>query len=59
MPLETGLAHFAQMAKAAMVPTAVIGTRWVRFGKTVGTIVIGEPVAHDAFSHAATTALGR
>ena len=43
LPLETGLAHFAQMAGAAMVPTAVIGTRWVHFGKTI-RVVIGRPV---------------
>ena len=48
LPLETGLAHFAQMGGAAMVPTAVIGTRWVRFGKRI-RVVIGEPVAHDAY----------
>ena len=48
LPLETGLAHFAQMSRAAMVPTAVIGTRWVHFGKTI-RVVIGEPVAHDGF----------
>jgi len=48
LPLETGLAHFAQMAGAAMVPTAVIGTRWVYFGKRI-RIVFGDPVAHDAF----------
>lgn len=49
LPLETGLAHFAQMGRAAMVPTAVIGTRWVHFGKRI-RIVIGEPVAHDAYA---------
>lgn len=48
LPLETGLAHFAQMGRAAMVPTAVIGTRWVHFGKRI-RIVIGQPVMHDAF----------
>lgn len=48
LPLETGLAHFAQMARAAMLPTGIIGTRWVRFGKTI-RIVIGEPVPYDAF----------
>ena len=58
LPLETGLAHFAQMGRAAMVPTAVIGTRWVHFGKTI-RIVIGEPVAHDAFprGHAGARAM--
>jgi 1-acyl-sn-glycerol-3-phosphate acyltransferase len=48
LPLETGLAHFAQMARAAMVPTGVIGTRWVHFGKRI-RVVIGDSVAHDAY----------
>jgi 1-acyl-sn-glycerol-3-phosphate acyltransferase len=48
LPLETGLAHFAQMGRAAMLPTAVIGTRWVHFGKTI-RVVIGDPVPYDAF----------
>lgn len=58
LPLETGLAHFAQMARAAMVPTAIIGTRWVWFGKRI-RIVIGEPVAHDAYprGHAGARAM--
>ena len=42
----------------AMLPTAVIGTRWVHFGKTI-RIVIGEPVAYDAFprGHAGARAM--
>ena len=43
LPLETGLAHFARMAQAPIVPTAIIGTRWVHFGSRVD-IRIGEPV---------------
>jgi 1-acyl-sn-glycerol-3-phosphate acyltransferase len=48
LPLETGLAHFAQMARAAVVPTGIIGTRWVHFGKRI-RVVIGEPIPYDAF----------
>ena len=48
LPLETGLAHFAQMAGAAIVPTAIIGTRWVRFGKHI-RVVIGDAVDVRAF----------
>jgi 1-acyl-sn-glycerol-3-phosphate acyltransferase len=43
LPLETGLAHFAMMARAPIVPTAIIGTRWVHFGSRVD-IRIGQPV---------------
>ena len=47
-PLETGLAHFARLAKAPIVPTAIIGTRWISFGSHV-TIRIGEAVDPAAF----------
>lgn len=50
-PLETGLAHFSRMARAPIVPTAIIGTRWVHFGSAV-VIRIGTPV--DASAYAAT-----
>lgn len=43
LPLETGLAHFSRMAHAPIVPTAVIGSRWVHFGSRVD-IRIGQPV---------------
>ncbi len=49
LPLETGLAHFSRMSKAPIVPTAVIGTRWVHFGSRVA-IRIGEPVHPDDFA---------
>lgn len=42
-PLETGLAHFARMAHAPIVPAAIVGSRWVHFGSRV-SITIGEPV---------------
>ncbi len=35
LPLETGVAHFAMLAGVPVLPTAVIGTRWVAFGRTV------------------------
>jgi 1-acyl-sn-glycerol-3-phosphate acyltransferase len=35
LPLETGVAHFAIQAGVPVLPTAVIGTRWVAFGRTV------------------------
>jgi 1-acyl-sn-glycerol-3-phosphate acyltransferase len=43
LPLETGLAHFARLADAPIVPTAIIGTRWIHLGSRV-RIEIGEPV---------------
>ena len=43
LPLETGLAHFAQLAGAPIVPTAVIGTRWVHFRSHV-TLRFGPPL---------------
>jgi len=49
LPLETGLAHFSRMSKAPIVPTAVIGTRWVHFGSRVD-VRIGEPVHPDDFA---------
>jgi 1-acyl-sn-glycerol-3-phosphate acyltransferase len=35
LPLETGVAHFAMLAGVPVLPTAIIGTRWVAFGRTV------------------------
>jgi len=43
LPLETGLAHFSVLAQAPIVPTAVVGTRWVHFGSRVD-LHIGEAV---------------
>ena len=43
VPLEDGPAFFALRARAPVVPAAVIGTRWVHFGKRV-TLRIGTPV---------------
>ena len=43
LPLETGVAHFAMLAKVPVVPCAVIGTRWVHFGSTI-RFRIGDPI---------------
>ena len=43
MPLETGVAHFAMLAKVPVVPLAIIGTRWVHFGSTI-RLTFGPPV---------------
>jgi 1-acyl-sn-glycerol-3-phosphate acyltransferase len=48
LPLETGLAHFARLADAPLVPTAIVGTRWIHLGSRV-RIEIGEPVHHRGF----------
>jgi 1-acyl-sn-glycerol-3-phosphate acyltransferase len=42
-PLETGVGVFASLAKAPVVPTAIIGTRWVHFGTRI-RFRFGEPV---------------
>jgi 1-acyl-sn-glycerol-3-phosphate acyltransferase len=43
MPLETGVAHFAMLAKVPVVPLAIVGTGWVHFGSTV-RLTFGAPV---------------
>jgi 1-acyl-sn-glycerol-3-phosphate acyltransferase len=43
LPIETGVAHFALLSGATIVPTAIIGTRWVRFGGTI-RLRIGVPI---------------
>ncbi len=42
-PLQTGLAHFARLARAPILPVALIGTRWISFGSRV-TLSVGEAV---------------
>lgn len=42
LPLETGLAHFARLADVPIVPTAIVGSRWVHLGSRV-SIRIGAP----------------
>ena len=43
LPLETGLAHFARLARAPIVPAAIVGSRWVHLGSSVD-LRIGSPV---------------
>jgi 1-acyl-sn-glycerol-3-phosphate acyltransferase len=43
VPLQDGPAFFALRARVPIVPMAIVGTRWLRFGKTV-TLRVGEPV---------------
>ena len=43
LPLETGLAHFARMADAPIVPAAIVGSRWIHFGSRV-EIRVGDAV---------------
>jgi 1-acyl-sn-glycerol-3-phosphate acyltransferase len=45
-PLEEGPAYIALRARMPIVPLAVIGTRWLRFGKRV-TLRIGEPLSNE------------
>jgi 1-acyl-sn-glycerol-3-phosphate acyltransferase len=46
VPLQEGAAYFALRAQVPLVPMAIIGTRWLHFGKRV-TMRIGEPLATD------------
>lgn len=41
LPLETGLAHFARLADAPILPVAIVGSRWISFGSKVD-LRIGE-----------------
>jgi 1-acyl-sn-glycerol-3-phosphate acyltransferase len=43
LPLQDGAAFLALRARVPAVPVAVIGTRWLRFGKTM-RLRIGRPV---------------
>lgn len=43
VPLEDGPAFFALRAGAPVVPLAIVGTRWLRFGKTV-TMKVGPVI---------------
>jgi 1-acyl-sn-glycerol-3-phosphate acyltransferase len=46
VPLEDGPAYLALRARVPIVPLAIIGTRWLRFGKLV-TLRVGEPLTVD------------
>ena len=43
VPLEDGSAFFALRARVPIVPVAIIGTRWLRFGKRI-TLRAGPPI---------------
>ena len=43
VPLQDGSAFFALRAKVPVLPVAIIGTRWLRFGKQV-TVRAGPPL---------------
>ncbi len=43
VPLEQGPAYFALRSRVPVVPVAIVGTRWLWFGKTV-TIRVGDAV---------------
>ncbi len=44
VPLEDGPAYIALRSSVPIVPLAIIGTRWLRFGKRI-TLRVGEPLA--------------
>ena len=46
VPLQDGAAFFALRARVPVVPVAIIGTRWLRFGKTV-TMRVGPAIATE------------
>jgi 1-acyl-sn-glycerol-3-phosphate acyltransferase len=48
LPLEPGVAHFALLARVPIVPTAIVGTRWVHFRCRI-SIRVGEPVGIEAY----------
>jgi 1-acyl-sn-glycerol-3-phosphate acyltransferase len=55
LPLETGLGHFALIAGVPVVPVAISGTRWLRFGKTI-RVSIGEPLLPSGLRRGRTAA---
>lgn len=44
VPLQEGAAYFALRGQVPIVPVAIIGARWLRFGKRI-TLRIGPPLA--------------
>jgi 1-acyl-sn-glycerol-3-phosphate acyltransferase len=47
LPLEEGPAYFALRSGVPLVPIAISGTSWLRFGRTV-TVEIGDPLVGAA-----------
>ena len=43
VPLKEGAAFFALRARVPVVPVAIIGTRWLHFGKRI-TMTCGQPI---------------
>lgn len=57
LPLNDGPAYFALRARVPLVPIAIIGTSWLRFGARV-RIAIGEPIVGEGRpDRAAVTAM--
>ena len=48
VPLQEGVAFFALRARVPIVPVAIIGTRWVRFGKPSGARRQDDPHGRPA-----------
>jgi 1-acyl-sn-glycerol-3-phosphate acyltransferase len=48
LPLETGLAHFARLANAPILPVAIVGSRWVSLGSRI-SLRIGDAVYPQPF----------
>lgn len=46
VPLQDGAAFLALRARVPVVPLAIIGTRWLHFGKQV-TLRVGDPIATE------------
>jgi len=46
VPLQDGAAFLALRARVPVVPLAIIGTRWLNFGKQV-TLRVGDPISAD------------
>ena len=55
LPFETGVGHFAQLAKVPVVPLSIDGTRWVHLRSHV-RLVIGEPIDPAGFTGGRTAA---
>lgn len=47
LPLQVGVGHLALLARVPVVPVGIVGTRWLRYGKTI-RLRIGEPVSIDS-----------
>jgi len=46
LPLSDGAAYFAMRSNVPLIPVAIRGTSWLRFGGRV-TVQVGEAVAHE------------